>query len=192
MTVFPIIPPVAPSTLIGKPDQSLHMLFPLTVKSIISDVVWRLFRFIPVVTRILETVIQKKKKKNTLNFQFTLQYCTQLLIPCRVFCWNDTSVLFNWALVLYWTQVHLNRRRDCQPTFFLHQYFLNIIIFIVNISSMPCVSNRIWASPPLCETIAEARGKFSWVQLASMYMKENTKVCFMYLHPWCEQSWAYS
>ena len=40
MTVFPIRPPVAPSTLIGKSGQLLHILSPLTVKSLKDD--WKI------------------------------------------------------------------------------------------------------------------------------------------------------
>ena len=65
MTMSPIRPPVAPlSTLIGNSGQFLHMLPPLTVKSTISDVSWLPSKFDPVMTRILETVIQKVEKNN--------------------------------------------------------------------------------------------------------------------------------
>ena len=62
MTVFPMRPPVALSTFIGKFGQFLHILFPLTVKSNISDVILRPFEFHPVATRNLETAIQKEEK----------------------------------------------------------------------------------------------------------------------------------
>ena len=64
MTVSPMRPPVAPTTPIGKSGQLLHMLPPLTVKSTISDVVCRPSELDPVVTRNLETVIQKEEKFN--------------------------------------------------------------------------------------------------------------------------------
>ena len=56
------LPPVAPSKLIGKSGQLLHMLPPLTVKSTISDVVCIPSEFTPAVTRILETIIKKESK----------------------------------------------------------------------------------------------------------------------------------
>ena len=62
MTVSLMRPPVAPLTLIGKCGQLLHLLPPLTVKSTISDVVCNPSEFPPVVTRILETVIQEEEK----------------------------------------------------------------------------------------------------------------------------------
>ena len=64
MTVFPMRPPVGLTTPIGKAGQLLHMLPPLTVKSTISDVSWLPSKFDPVMTRILETVIQKVEKNN--------------------------------------------------------------------------------------------------------------------------------
>ena len=61
MTVSPMTPPVAPSTLIKKFGQLLHLLPPLTVKSSISDVVCKPPEPIPAVTKILETVNQRER-----------------------------------------------------------------------------------------------------------------------------------
>ena len=64
MTVSPTRPPVAASNLTGNSGQFLQLLPPLTVKSTISDVFCLPTELCPVVTRILETVIQKEEKYN--------------------------------------------------------------------------------------------------------------------------------
>ena len=64
---------MAPIKSLGKSGQLLHMLPPLTVKSTISDAVFGPSLLFPVVTRILETVSQKKAKLSNFRFKVTLE-----------------------------------------------------------------------------------------------------------------------
>ena len=69
---------MAPNRSIGKSGQLLHMVPPLTVKSTISDAVCGPSELTPVVTRILETVSQKRQNCQILDLRSHLKFCTTL------------------------------------------------------------------------------------------------------------------